>query len=106
MRLYHIFLLIKLINGFAEITDDPQDNSIPCIIRLCTHYFRSKHVMKGSLVMINLTPNPSLFQTKIIESINADRSHEFSIMVKDSRKKHENPVHVLLLINYILHLKH
>lgn len=97
MRLSYFLLLLslhlKFTNGF-ENNNDPQHNSIPCIKRFCEHYFRSDHAMKGSLVIMNLTPTPSIFQSKIIESLNEDVSHEFSVMIKDSRKKHMNASHV------------
>lgn len=94
MRWYYILQFIKLINGLANYYQEPQQGSIPCIKRFCQHYFRSDHAMKGSLVIMNLTPSPSIFQSKIIESLNEDRTHEFSVMIKDSRKKHMNASHV------------
>lgn len=93
MRLYCIFFFFIIINGF-ENNNDQHQNSIPCIKRFCVHYFRSDHAMKGSLVIMNLTPAPSIFQSKIIESLNEDITHEFSVMIKDSRKKHMNASHV------------
>lgn len=90
MRWCYILLFIKLVSGFSNNNHDPQHSSIPCIKRYCQHYFRSDHAMKGSLVIMNLTPSPSIFQSKIIESLNEDPTHEFSVMIKDSRKKHMN----------------
>lgn len=90
MRWCCIVVLVKLISGFADNDREPQHSSIPCIKRYCQHYFRSDHAMKGSLVIMNLTPSPSIFQSKIIESLNEDLTHEFSVMIKDSRKKHMN----------------
>lgn len=89
MKQFFIFLFLSgsvlTENGYGA-----EQDSIPCIKRLCKHYFRSDHAMKGSLVIMNLTPSPSMFQTKIIESLNEDVTHEFSVMIKDSRKKHMN----------------
>lgn len=50
--------------------------------------------MKGSLVIMNVTPVPSLLQSTIIQALNDDHAHEFSVMVKDSQKKHMNASHV------------
>lgn len=94
MRWWCFFLFIELINGFSDYNREPQQGSIPCIKRFCQHYFRSEHAMKGSLVIMNLTPSPSVFQSKIIESLNEDLTHEFSVMIKDSRKIHMNASHV------------
>lgn len=67
---------------------------VRCIKRLCEHYFRAEHAMKGSLVIMNLTPDPTPFQSHIIGSLDEDAAHEFSLMVKDSRKPHMNASHV------------
>lgn len=50
--------------------------------------------MKGSLVIMNVTPDPSPFQSHIIKSLNEDVGHEFSVMIKNSLKKHMNASHV------------
>nr|QGW45458.1 ionotropic receptor 87a [Bradysia odoriphaga] len=92
--LCYIFVFIKLVRAFSNNDHDVQHDSIPCIRRFCQHYFRSDIAMKGSLVIMNLTPSPSTFQTRIIESLNEDVTHEFSVMIKDSRKKHMNASHV------------
>lgn len=90
MRRCYIVLFLNLVSGLSDNNFDPEHGSISCIKRLCQHYFRSDHAMKGSLVIMNLTPSPSVFQSEIIESLNEDLTHEFSVMIKDSRKKHMN----------------
>lgn len=77
-----------------DSTEEVSANYVLCVRRVCEYYFRSDHAMKGSLVIMNLTPNPTPFMTTIIASVMEDPNHEFSVMVKDSRKKHMNASHV------------
>lgn len=73
---------------------DQSNNYVTCIRLFCENYFRSDHAMKGSLVIMNVTPEPTPFQSKIIKSLNEDINHEFSVMIKDSLKRHLNASHV------------
>ena len=66
----------------------------PCVLKLCEKYFKSAKALKGSLVVINLVPNPNIFERKIIMSLNDDKRHEICVMVKDAKKKHWNASHV------------
>lgn len=82
-------------SSFLELESQTQSSyQVTCIKKLCQYHFRTKHAMKGSLVIMNLTPDPTPYQSSIIESLDEDRNHEFSVMVKDSRKKHRNASHV------------
>jgi hypothetical protein len=63
-------------------------------LKLCEKYFKSERALKGSLVIINLIPSPSIFQRKILQSFNEDKRHELGVMIKDARKKHLSAVHV------------
>ncbi|XP_055523054.1 uncharacterized protein LOC129717224 [Wyeomyia smithii] len=67
---------------------------VPCVKRLCEKYFKSERVLKGSLVIINIKPDTSIFQLNILKSFNHDPRHEMGVMVKDGRKKHWNASHV------------
>jgi hypothetical protein len=63
----------------------------PCLLTLSTKYFKTKRASQGSLVVINLVPNPrSFLQRKMLYSINEDIWHNFGVMVKDGRLKHLN----------------
>ncbi|CAO1422337.1 unnamed protein product [Diamesa serratosioi] len=66
----------------------------PCVLKLCEKYFKSAKALKGSLVVINLVPNPNIFQRKIIMNLNDDNRHEICVMVKDAKKIHWNASHV------------
>lgn len=68
--------------------------SIPCVKEFLVKYFQSDHAMKGSLVIMNLTPKPNTFQSRIIQALNEDPYHEFSVMVKSAIRKHLNASHV------------
>lgn len=47
--------------------------------------------MRGSLVIVNLVPNPKSFlQRRILESINEDKDHVMGVMVKDAGLEHKN----------------
>lgn len=78
----------------AASSDAIDVNYVTCVKRICEYYFRTEHAMKGSLVIMNLTPDPTPFQSFIIGSLDEDFAHEFSVMVKDSRKPHMNASHV------------
>ncbi len=99
-RWWYVVLFFKLVSGSTAGDNLNQQDSIPCIKRLCQHYFRSDHAMKGSLVIMNLTPSPSIFQSNIIESLNEDVTHEFSVMIKDSQKKHMNGSQLFFFVNF------
>lgn len=63
----------------------------PCLLELSEKYFKSERAMRGSLVIINLVPNPKSFlQRRILESVNEDKKHALGIMVKDARLEHKN----------------
>lgn len=68
--------------------------TVPCIIRLCELYFKSERALKGSLAIVNLIPNPTLFQRRILELLNQDPKHKLGVMVKDARRPHWNASHV------------
>lgn len=70
------------------------DAYVECIKLFCNHYFHSEHALKGSLVIMNVTPDPTPFQSRIIKSLNEDVGHELSVMIKDSGKRHMNASHV------------
>lgn len=98
-RLLLSFILINRVqsSGIDILIQNVQQNnlqSIPCIKKFCVKYFRSDHALKGSLVIMNLTPKPQTIQNKIIQAINDDPYHEFSVMVKDAQSKHLNASHV------------
>lgn len=78
----------------SDSSEEINANYVLCVRRVCEYYFRSDHAMKGSLVIMNLTPKPTPFMTTIIASVMEDPNHEFSVMVKDSRKRHMNASHV------------
>lgn len=90
---------VKLVRltGIDILTENMKRNelqSIPCVKEFLVKYFRSDHAMKGSLVIMNLTPKPNTFQSRIIQSLNEDPYHEFSVMVKSAIRKHLNASHV------------
>lgn len=63
----------------------------PCLLNLSEKYFKSKRAMRGSLVVINLVPNPKSFlQRRMLEAVNEDKKHALGIMVKDARLEHRN----------------
>lgn len=87
-----IFLIIATID---YIEAGNISNIAPCVLKLCEKYFKSeKSALKGSLVIINLIPNPTLFQRLILQSLNEDERHELGVMIKDARKRHHNASHV------------
>ncbi|XP_058458991.1 uncharacterized protein LOC131435082 [Malaya genurostris] len=97
----HTLLLALVLTGLSveEILpeDETQENLltvVPCVQRLCEKYFRSERALKGSLAIINIKPDTSLFQLNILKSFNHDPRHEMGVMVKDGRKKHWNASHV------------
>jgi hypothetical protein len=84
--------LIKKYAGALEIVDYEELSILaPCLLKLSEKYFKSKRASRGSLVVINLVPNPrSFLQRKMLEAINEDKKHALGVMVKDGRKKHLN----------------
>lgn len=64
-------------------------------MKLCEKYFKSeKSALKGSLVIINLIPNPTLFQLLILKSLNEDERHDLGVMIKVANRFHHNASHV------------
>ncbi|XP_059611138.1 uncharacterized protein LOC132258050 [Phlebotomus argentipes] len=97
------------VNGLIDIDGISSDSSLeiaPCILKLCEKYFRSKKKTQGSLAIVNLTPDASLFQKSVLENLNENERHELAVMVKDARKKHWNASHVTEKAkNYFMLLK-
>lgn len=102
----HTFLSILVIwclsgkvtsNGLDLIAlPDPEHNvsSILCIVKMCEKYFRSEKAVIGSLVIVNIQ-NTTEYHSQLIIMLNEQTNFEMGVMVKDSRKKHGNPVHVV-----------
>ncbi|XP_065073023.1 uncharacterized protein Ir87a [Ochlerotatus camptorhynchus] len=85
------------VQGKISHEEDANENLlpvVPCVKRLCEKYFKSERAMKGSLAIINIKPDTSIFQLNILKSFNEDPRHEMGVMVKDGRKKHWNASHV------------
>lgn len=80
----------------AKIQPVDSENSIlaPCVLKLCEKYFKSERALKGSLAIINVIPNPSVFQRMILKRMNEDKEHVLGVMIKDARKMHLNASHV------------
>jgi hypothetical protein len=78
--------------GALEAVDyDKLSILAPCLLDLSEKYFSLGQASRGSLVVINLVPNPrSFLQRKILEAINEDNKHALGVMVKDGRLKHLN----------------
>lgn len=78
--------------GALEIVDYEKLSILaPCMLKLSEKYFKSKRASRGSLVVINLVPNPrSFLQRRMLEAINEDKKHSLGVMVKDGRLKHLN----------------
>lgn len=87
---------------------DYESDSItaPCVLKLCAKYFKPERVLKGSLVIINLVPNPSIVQARILSSLNEDESHNLAVMVKDSKKPHRSSRVQEKAQNYFMLLQH
>lgn len=84
----------------------------PCLLSLAEKYFSSQEKSGGSLVIVNLLPSSSHFQSRVLGSFNEDNDHkvllaqkklffyktinfiQLGIMVKDALKKHGNASHV------------
>ncbi|XP_058837724.1 uncharacterized protein LOC131693691 [Topomyia yanbarensis] len=100
MSKYALLLTLALASftvGEILPEDDNQENLltvVPCVKRLCEKYFKSERALKGSLAIINIKPDTSIFQLNILKSFNDDPRHEMGVMVKDGRKKHWNASHV------------
>lgn len=97
--------------SFGEIEPiDYESASIlaPCLLELSEKYFKSERAMRGSLVIINLVPNPKSFlQRRMLESVNEDKKHALGIMVKDARLEHKNASRVTdRAKNYLLLMMH
>ncbi|KXJ82457.1 hypothetical protein RP20_CCG013678 [Aedes albopictus] len=92
-----VAVLQPLTSGEVHFEQNVEENLltvVPCVRRLCEKYFKSERAMKGSLAIINIKPDTSLFQLNILKSFNEDPRHEMGVMVKDGRKKHQNASHV------------
>lgn len=63
--------------------------------------------MRGSLVIVNITPKPTSFlQRRIFEALNEDGRHLFTVMAKDGRIAHKNASRVTdRAQNYLLLIK-
>lgn len=87
---------------------DYESDSItaPCVLKLCAKYFKSERALKGSLVIINLVPNPSIVQARILSSLNEDKSHNLAVMVKDAKKPHRSSRVQEKAQNYFMLLQH
>lgn len=70
------------------------DSSILCIVKFCEKYFRSEKAVIGSLVIVNIQ-NTTEFHDRFIIILNEKTNYELGVMIKDSRRKHGNPVHVV-----------
>lgn len=97
--------------SFGEVAPiDYESASIlaPCLLELSEKYFKSERAMRGSLVIINLVPNPKSFlQRRMLESVNEDKKHALGIMVKDARLEHKNASRVTdRAKNYLLLMMH
>lgn len=96
INIFSIFVEQIVGNGIDLIAlPDPEHNvsSILCIVKFCEKYFRSEKAVIGSLVIVNIQ-NTTEFHDQFIMILNSKINYELGIMVKDSRRKHGNPVHV------------
>ncbi|XP_062546120.1 uncharacterized protein LOC134212358 [Armigeres subalbatus] len=92
-----VITTLGLVSGQAFLEQNVEENLltvVPCVKRLCEKYFKSERAMKGSLAIINIKPDTSMFQLNILKSFSEDPRHEMGVMVKDGRKKHHNASHV------------
>lgn len=80
--------------GEEEIYTDSTFLTTPCILKLSEKYFVSKVKTQGSLVIVNIKPDASLFQRNILNALNENDRHDLAVMVKDARVKHWNASHV------------
>lgn len=80
--------------GAEEIYEDSTLLTTPCILKLSEKYFVSKIKTQGSLVIVNIKPDASLFQRNILNALNENDKHDLALMVKDGRVKHWNASHV------------
>lgn len=78
----------------SSVVDNNNLQFIPCIFDLSEKYFRSKLNIKGSLIVINFTPNDSEFLKIILKRFNEDKNHQYSIMAKYALLPHKNASHV------------
>lgn len=76
------------------------------MLELCSKYFKPERVLKGSLVIINLVPKPSIVQARILRSLNEDKDHVLAVMVKDSKKPHRSSRVQEKAQNYFMLLQH
>ncbi|XP_062546287.1 uncharacterized protein LOC134212439 [Armigeres subalbatus] len=67
---------------------------VPCVKHLCDKYYKSERAIKGSLGLIYLKPDSSLFQINLLKSFHEDPRHEMGIMPKNSRRLHPDASHV------------
>lgn len=102
IKIIIIFTLCLVDNGQSlnpRLISNPNDvdlilQKVPCIYHLCQKYFKSKHSLQGSLVILYITPNGSPFQRKLIKTLSDDPKYEWALMVKHSGRKHANASHV------------
>lgn len=79
----------------------------PCLLSLAEKYFKSKRALGGSLVIVNIVRRPILFlQRLILQALNEDDRHLFTVMIKDVRLPHKNASRVTdKAQNYLLLMK-
>ncbi|KXJ82458.1 hypothetical protein RP20_CCG013679 [Aedes albopictus] len=76
---------------------EPPENLVTivsCVKHLCDKYYKSERAIKGSLGLIYLKPDSSLFQIQLLKSFHEDPRHEMGIMPKNSRRLHPDASHV------------
>ncbi|KAG5670574.1 hypothetical protein PVAND_000827 [Polypedilum vanderplanki] len=105
-----LFILSKFVGeviGAIKPIDYEIDSTMaPCVLSLCSKYFKSERALKGSLVIINLVPTPSVVQARILRRFNEDNSHLLAVMVKDSKKPHRSSRVQEKAQNYFMLLQH
>lgn len=102
MKVLYWFLCFSIISGtFSQILDENllqrQDEAsivVPCVLKLLSIYFKSERALKGSLAIVNLTPDPSLIALEVLYILNENPKHDLGVMVKDATKYHFSPAHV------------
>lgn len=106
MNKVKVFLLVNLLYLFIhQITANGIDlmsvpgpeyseSSILCLAQFVQKYFHAERPVHGSLVIIN-TQETIQFHDQFIKSLNMKTNYELGIMVKDVRKKHVIPIHII-----------
>lgn len=102
MNIRSLFFFLSIVSGtFCQILDEEQfqrqDEAsilVPCVLRLLSIYFKAERALKGSLAIVNLSPDPSLIARKVLYILNENPKHDLGVMVKDATKYHFSPAHV------------